>query len=1171
MTTAFTTDGQASNAGSRSVDMQDIRHSNLHLFPYEHVRSWTDDFNDKNKLGEGLFGAVYYAVDHNTSMEYAVKKLSDELRLGSPQQRQFAARNFENERCVLERYRHPNIIPLLGYALQPSTGSHCLVYELMRNATLRIALAANPSPLSWQRRVRVAVGLAKALNYLHRADPINKVFHRDVSSANIGLDSFFTPKLLDCGLATQIMNDRMKSGLDGQELAVVTVTSMGSQGNPGTVEYMCPLYATSGRYGEVSEVFSFGVVLLELLTGQPPAPARQTGLDFFEAYPDLNSAEKFLPLVDRRSDDVWPEAVAIELVELACRCLDMRQRLRPSFKEIVRVLSTLQNQACSTDTPMDEMMLAQPRAVLEKQAVSYNDSAATSSLREPGDQQCTICLEEHLPERAGVCCAEGHFVCDACFLPYVQIQSEELDVAQICARDASIRCPIAGHGCTAPALSERVVAAHVDDYTFNTHLRAKERMAEQRAIQSRNLEEQGLEDTVERHRDHIVQRLLTNRCPRAGCQAAWYSFDGCNAVKCYRCNGAFCPFCLEDCGEDAHNHVAFQCPLQESLGDLYEGGLEKLRKIEYCRRLRALTQYLRWLDPALQTAVLGRCRADFQGVGIEPETLLRQLQRVNDAVLLNAEWQRRTTETIPGRSELGTSGQSFSGHEAAGAEPADDPMKGAWEAGPSPSPVAVQRLHVLPRQTGKASSSRRESKGATARQARGEGEARAGARSGAGSGPGAGSGLGCSGAATMAPSQRLHVQLTQTEQESSTRRATLHACKKAAMQLAEAGQGRDREASNFWPARVQPMRWLYVGQPSEAPEMRSEGSVGPLAASRKCEVPAHHSPGEEEAAAADEDTQHVPWPGRNIFQGRRRLTQESATEDQPPRQRRRIEEPSLLSRITSSFFSTSAKKRDLKSPPPDYVSGTLRKAAAEGRKEEVEHLLSLGVDPNDPRERDLVFFLKKNSTDLPLQFASTTDEYAPLHCAASKGFTDTVLALMRGYADANILSQCHCTPLYVAALAGHATTVSQLLRSSANPNIPQENSIYPMHRAAGCGHLSTVTALHWGNAMIDPRDKNFYTPLHYAARAGHHEVVAQLLNLGADIQAEAQLKCTPLHCTSWSGHMAATKVLVDNGADILARDENGDSPIDFAKQENHMDVARFLTLSFQRRMGYTES
>lgn len=362
------------------------------------------------------------------------------------------------------------------------------------------------------------------------------------------------------------------------------------------------------------------------------------------------------------------------------------------------------------------------------------------------------------------------------------------------------------------------------------------------------------------------------------------------------------------------------------------------------------------------------------------------------------------------------------------------------------------------------------------------------------------------------------------------------------------------------------MRWLHAGQPTmeQAPGTNSEGSVGP-SASQKCQVPGHHCSGLEQGASADEDTQPTTWPGKKMFQGHRRLTQD---EDEPPRQRRRIVEPSLLSRITSSLFSTSSKKRDLPGPPADYVSGTLTHAAKEGQKEEVERLLSLGVDPNDPRERGLVYF--QNSTDLPYKFSSKTDLFAPLHCAARKGFMDIVLALMRGHADANILSQCGCTPLYVAALAGHATTVSQLLRSSANPNIPQEDSIYPMHRAAQKGHLSTVRALHWGNALIDPRDKNMYTPLHYAARAGHHEVVEHLLNLGADIQAEAQLKCTPLHWASWAGHMATAKVLVDNGADILARDENGDSPIDFAKQENHMDVARFLTLSFQRRMGYTE-
>ncbi|KAK3233360.1 hypothetical protein CYMTET_56334 [Cymbomonas tetramitiformis] len=334
-----------------------LQRSNLNRWPYEHIRRWTSDdteqgrqgFAESNKLGEGSFGVVYSALDPNTEQRYAVKKVNEMLLQGTAAQQDFARRNFENEVRTLERFRHPNIVNICGYAIQPGTQRTCLVYELLEGGTLESRLReTGPSSLSWQHRVAIALGLAKALNYLQRGQD-TKVYHRDVKSANLGLTAAFVPKLLDCGLATHLPQADEPGA---PHRAFITVTNFGAADQPGTHPYMCPRLFGTNKYGEVNEIFSFGVVLLELLTGRPPAtPEGYLFRDIEDkTFDDPEYLEKNLDA--REGVGEWPPELASALCGLARRCIDhLPQRRIQSFQELVRALSALQRTHCFLAPP----------------------------------------------------------------------------------------------------------------------------------------------------------------------------------------------------------------------------------------------------------------------------------------------------------------------------------------------------------------------------------------------------------------------------------------------------------------------------------------------------------------------------------------------------------------------------------------------------------------------------------------------------------------------------------------------------------------------------------------------------------------------------------------------------------------------------------------------------
>nr|GME15881.1 proline-rich receptor-like protein kinase PERK1 [Ipomoea batatas] len=286
-------------------------------FTYEELARATDGFSDANLLGQGGFGYVHRGV-LTGGREVAVKQLKD----GSGQ----GDREFRAEVEIISRVHHKHLVSLIGYCI---TGSQrLLVYEFVPNNTMEFHLHGNGRPpLEWHMRLKIALGAAKGLAYLHE-DCQPKIIHRDIKSANILLDFNFETKVADFGLA--------KFTSDANTHVSTRVM--------GTFGYLAPEYASSGKLTEKSDVFSFGVMLLELITGRRPFDSKQTFMDdslLDWARPILIRALEegnFDALVDPRLGSDYDRNEMTRMVACVAACVRHSAKLRPRMSQVVRAL-----------------------------------------------------------------------------------------------------------------------------------------------------------------------------------------------------------------------------------------------------------------------------------------------------------------------------------------------------------------------------------------------------------------------------------------------------------------------------------------------------------------------------------------------------------------------------------------------------------------------------------------------------------------------------------------------------------------------------------------------------------------------------------------------------------------------------------------------------------------
>lgn len=290
-------------------------------FSYEELAKATDGFSTANIIGRGGFGLVYYAELRNEKA--AIKKMDMQ-----------ASKEFLAELKVLTHVHHLNLVRLIGYCVE---GSLFLVYEYIENGNLSQHLrGTGKDPLSWPARVQIALDSARGLEYIHE-HTVPVYIHRDVKSANILIDKNFRGKVADFGLTK--LTEYGSSSLQTRLV--------------GTFGYMPPEYA---QYGEVSpkiDVYAFGVVLFELISGKQAivktdeAKNESKGLvALFEEVLGLSEPKEDLgKLVDPRLGENYPIDSVFKMSQLAKACTHENPQLRPSMRSIVVALMTLSSAA----------------------------------------------------------------------------------------------------------------------------------------------------------------------------------------------------------------------------------------------------------------------------------------------------------------------------------------------------------------------------------------------------------------------------------------------------------------------------------------------------------------------------------------------------------------------------------------------------------------------------------------------------------------------------------------------------------------------------------------------------------------------------------------------------------------------------------------------------------
>ncbi|XP_028772727.1 putative receptor-like protein kinase At4g00960 isoform X3 [Neltuma alba] len=212
-------------------------------FEFDTIKVATNNFSDENKLGQGGFGPVYKGMLFE-GKEIAVKRLSSNSGQGDIE--------FKNEVQLMVRLQHRNLVRLLGFCLKQK--ERLLVYELLPNKSLDHFLfdPIRRAQLRWKTRYKIIGGIASGLLYLHEESQ-QRIVHRDLKASNILLDADMNPKISDFGMARLFVTDQTQANTDRVA---------------GTYGYMAPEYARHGRFSTKSDVFSFGVLILEIVSGQ---------------------------------------------------------------------------------------------------------------------------------------------------------------------------------------------------------------------------------------------------------------------------------------------------------------------------------------------------------------------------------------------------------------------------------------------------------------------------------------------------------------------------------------------------------------------------------------------------------------------------------------------------------------------------------------------------------------------------------------------------------------------------------------------------------------------------------------------------------------------------------------------------------------------------------------
>ncbi|KAL5566774.1 hypothetical protein UlMin_029938 [Ulmus minor] len=309
------------SSASKEHSRGEERNLNAQTFTFRELATATKNFRQECLLGEGGFGRVYKGTLQASGQVVAVKQLD---RNGLQGNKEFLA-----EISMLSLLHHPNLVNLIGYCADGE--QRLLVYEFMSAGSLEdrlLEIEPKQKPLDWYTRIKIAFGAATGLEYLHeKADP--PVVYRDLKSSNILLDEDLNPKLSDFGQANL--------GPSGEKVNV-------SSRVMGTYGYCAPEYTRCGTLTLKSDIYSFGVVLLELITGRKAMdttrPNDEQNLVAW-AQPFFRDPKKFPDLADPLLNRQFPEKDLNQVVAIAAMCLQEEASARPLISDVVTTLSFL--------------------------------------------------------------------------------------------------------------------------------------------------------------------------------------------------------------------------------------------------------------------------------------------------------------------------------------------------------------------------------------------------------------------------------------------------------------------------------------------------------------------------------------------------------------------------------------------------------------------------------------------------------------------------------------------------------------------------------------------------------------------------------------------------------------------------------------------------------------
>ncbi|CAA2970848.1 serine threonine- kinase [Olea europaea subsp. europaea] len=293
---------------------------NVTLYSYKELRTATNDFSQINKIGEGGFGSVYKGK-LRTGQIAAIKVLSTESSQG--------VKEFLTEIQLISDVEHENLVKLYGCCVEDN--QRILVYNYLENNSLAQTLLGKGHSriqFSWRTRVKICIGVAKGLAYLHE-ELQPHIVHRDIKASNILLDKDLTPKISDFGLARLIP----------PEMSHVSTRVA------GTIGYLAPEYAIVGKLTRKADIYSFGVLLIEIVTGRCNTNM-QLPVDeqyILERTWRLYQRRELVTLVDTSLNGDFDAEQACRFLKIGLLCTQDSPNLRPSMSTIVQLLSGEKN------------------------------------------------------------------------------------------------------------------------------------------------------------------------------------------------------------------------------------------------------------------------------------------------------------------------------------------------------------------------------------------------------------------------------------------------------------------------------------------------------------------------------------------------------------------------------------------------------------------------------------------------------------------------------------------------------------------------------------------------------------------------------------------------------------------------------------------------------------